>query len=308
MLAVVVPTCRPESLKTFVRSWQTLFERHDIELIIVEDCPETWAVLPDFIPQRTGAIRSWGFLQAYQRGYDVIALDDDCLPPDAGDPIQEYLDAFRTRFSVGNYFDVGHTFGLEEYMRGFPFGQRRVATPLLQYGGWHNVPDMDAVTQAEHEKQGAVTGYKFDPRVLAIPVGLGFTACIMNAAMKREAIPMLYQLIMGVDRVGYDRYDDLWSGLFAKKICDHLERPILINGKASIVHTRASNTEQNLKKEADGYALNDVLWGKLETIDLESQSILDCYRELTERLDPGWFGPAGRQITKAMHCWIDALS
>ena len=306
-LAVVVATNRPDSLAVFQDEWRYLFAVHDIELIVVRDEPATWEQIPDFIPRRTGAIRSWGFLQAWHWGHDVIALDDDCLPPPDRDPIQEYLDAFDHPVAVSDYFDVGHTFGLGEYMRGFPFSQRRVATPVLQYGGWHGVPDMDAVTQAEHEQDGPIEGYEFDARTLAVPVGCAFTACIMNAAIKHEALPMMYQLLMGVDRVGYDRYDDLWSGLIAKKICDHLGLPIVINGRASIIHTRASDTAANLRKEQGGYELHEVMWERLKNVRLFSDTIAGCYFDLACGINPLCFGPHGDDIVKAMLGWVDAL-
>ena len=308
MIAVVIPTCRPETIRSWVTAWTPLFEKHNVNLMIVEDKPSTWRLLPDFIPYRTGSIRSWGFLNAYRQGYDVITLDDDCLPVPGSDPIAEYTHAFAREWSVSDYFDVGHTFGLNEYMRGYPFGHRKTARPVLQFGGWDNVPDMDAITQAEHERFGSVSGYSFDRRVLSIPKGAPFTGCIMNVAIKRDAIPLMYQLVMGVERVGYDRFDDMWSGLFAKKICDHLGLPILVNGRASIIHTRASDTAQNLAKEQAGYALHEVMWDNMKGITLISNSIIGCYYELTEQLNPAWFGPDGHKIIEGMRGWLAAVS
>ena len=306
-LAVVIPTCRPERMHSWVAAWKSLFEKHDVNLMIVEDSPATWKLLPDFIPQRTGSIRSWGFLNAYRQGYDVITLDDDCLPAPDTDPIAEFVWAFAHRYSVSDYFDVGHTFGLSEYMRGYPFNDRRQVHPILQYGGWDNVPDMDAITQSDHERFGPVQGFAFDRRVLSIPKGVGITGCIMNVAIKCDALPMMYQLVMGNERVGYDRWDDIWSGLFAKKICDHLGWPILINGRASIVHTRASDTAQNFAKEQGGYELNEVMWNNLRTVTLAANTIIGCYQELTEQLNPTWFGPHGHKIIDGMRGWIQAL-
>ena len=260
------------------------------------------------MPYRTGSIRSYGFLQAWRRGFDVVTLDDDCLPAPDVDLIGEYKDAFAAEFPVSSYFDVGHTFGLGEYMRGFPFRGRDAATPLVQYGGWDNVPDMDALTQAEHERSGPVGGYRFDRRALAVPRGVGVTGCIMNVAIRHEALPMLYQLVMGMDRVGYDRWDDIWSGLFVKRICDHLRRPVVVNGKASVVHTRASDTATNLTKEQGGYTLNERMWAHLGRVDLTADSVLGCYEELTDQLDPTWFGPEGHKIVGGMRGWLAALS
>ena len=307
-LAVVLPTCRPESLATFVAAWEDQFARHNVELIVVEDKQSTWDKLPAFVPNRTGSIRSYGFLQAYERGYDVVTLDDDCLPAPDVDLIAEYQTGFDTKFAVSSYYDIGHEFGLDEYMRGFPFYDRDKARPVLQYGGWDNVPDLDAITQAEHERHGPVGGYRFDRRVVAIPRGAAFTGCIMNVAIAHEAIPMMYQLIMGNDRVGYDRWDDIWSGLFAKRICDHLGLPIIVNGRASIVHTRASDTASNRAKEQNGYVLNERMWRNLDAIVFEGTTIIECYQELADQLRPAWFGAEGHKIRDGVQQWLQALS
>ena len=303
VVAVVVPTCRPESLRTFLAAWDGLFNKHDVELVIVRDEPATWALLPPFVPHHTGAIRSLGFLEAWRKGWDVVTLDDDCLPAEGVDLFDEYEAASAVKWPVGPYLDIGHTFGLGEYMRGYPFSHRDVASPALQYGGWDNVPDLDAVTQAENP----LSGCHFDRRAVAVPTGSAFTGCIMNVAIAHDALPMMYQLVMGVERVGFDRWDDIWSGLFAKRICDHLRLPVLVNGRASVVHTRASDTASNLAKEQNGYGLNEEMWEHLSTVTLTGNDTLECYGELTNQLDPAWFGPEGQKITDGMKGWLAAL-
>lgn len=305
-LAVVVPTCRPASLATFLEAWTPLFKAHDVKLIVVKDEQETWDQLPDFIPHHTGSIRSWGFLQAYREGYDVLTLDDDVLPADEN-AIGSYLSHAPRRFAVSDYFDVGHTFGLGEYMRGYPFHHRRVARPALQYGGWDNVPDMDAITQRQYEEQSSIENFRFGRRALAIPKGCAFTGCIMNVWIRHDLIPVMYQLIMGIDRVGYDRWDDIWSGLFAKRICDHLGMPIIVNGHAATVHTRASDTDSNYAKEVLGYDLNDVLWDRLGIVKFTKSTPIECYQELTDQLRPEWFGPQGQKIIDGMNAWTAAI-
>ena len=310
-LLVVVPSNRPLEVESFLRAWGDLFEKHEAQVCVVHDQlgagGRRRADIPDFIPQATGAIRSWGFLRAWREGMDVLCLDDDCMPASDVDLIREYESASDYEWSVSDYFDVGNAFGMDDYMRGFPFAHRDRAFPLIQYGGWDNVPDFDAVTQAAHELMDPVEGYRFDRRVLAVPLGVAVTTCGMNVWISHAATPLMYQLQMGVALVGFDRYDDLWSGLFAKRICDHLELPILINGRASVVHSRASDTASNFAKESGGYALNDALWGHLRGVQFYADTPIACYRELTEQLDPGWFGPRGRIIIEGMRGWLGAL-
>ena len=91
------------------------------------------------------------------------------------------------------------------------------------------------------------------------------------------------------------------------RICDHLGWPILINGSASIIHTRASDTAQNFAKEQGGYELNEVMWDNLRTVTLAADTIIGCYQELTEQLNPTWFGPHGHKIIDGMRGWLSAL-
>lgn len=312
-IGLVIPTHEDFRFIEWLNLWQPLLDKYDVELFVVEDSDtkSNFGVknhyyrkdFPDFVPSGTGSCRSYGFLKAYQSDCDwIVTLDHDCYPVE--DIFQAYIEGFEQEQSLSNYFDVGNSFGLGEYMRGYPFKQRRVTKPLIQYGGWDNVPDMDAITQLKH---GDVQGYKFDRKIQALPQGIGFTGCIMNTAMKREVVPLLYQLIMGTDRVGYDRWDDIWSGLFAKKICDHLEVPIIVNGFATIKHSRASNPHENLKKETGGYELNENMWEKINSIQLGGNDILTCYQSLTNQLNPEWFGPQGYKIIEGMQKWLRAL-
>ena len=307
-IAVVIPTCRPLELEKFLTAWRDQFDAHRVKVIVVHDSKGTWDTMPDFIPRRTGAIRSWGFLQAWREGYDVLTLDDDCLPLPGVDLIGEYKEASRHRWPSSDYFDIGHTFGVGEFMRGFPFMDREVRQPLIQFGGWVNVPDLDAVTQRAIERTQPIEGYEFDNRVLAIPKGIAFTGCGMNVSIKHEAIPMMYQLMMGVPLVGYDRWDDIWSALFAKKICDHLDVPILVNGRASVIHSRASDTDSNFAKEVGGYELNDAMWRNLASVTFKSTSVIGCYEELTRHVNPAWFGKHGVIVKGAMWKWIAAIN
>lgn len=313
MIGLVIPTHEAARFKEWLTLWRPLIDKHSIELYVVEDSDtkSNFGVknhyyrkdFPGFVPSGTGSCRSYGFLKAYQDNCDwIVTLDHDCYP--VGDIFEEYEKAFERDYALSDYFDVGNSFGLEEFMRGYPFKQRYTSSPLIQYGGWDNVPDMDAITQLAH---GEVSGYVFDRKIQALPKGLGFTGCIMNIAIKRDAIPLLYQLIMGMERVGYDRWDDIWSGLFAKKICDHLGIPIIVNGFATIKHSRASNPHENLKKEHGGYTLNEDMWQKINGINLGGNDILSCYQSLINQLHDEWFGPQGYKIIEGMQSWVLAL-
>lgn len=321
MIAVVIPSNRPDRFREWLNAWESIFKKHDVRVYLVEDAPvktpglNVWRhychedIFSPYIPESpfckgSSAIRSYGFLAAYNDNCNIIiSMDDDCLPVSDCDPINAYWYNFHSKHAVSEYFDIGHTFEMREYMRGFPFRDRLVAEPLIQYGGWDNVPDLDARTQLAYK--GDILPRKFLRTHIVLPLGCAFTGCGMNVAFKREATPLMYQPIMGLDRVGYDRWDDIWSGLIAKKICDHLRYPIVINGFASVNHSRASDPQVNLVKEQGGYEYNDVLWERLREIPLKGKTIIECYAELVKNFRPQWFGPAGRTIIRGMKKWLE---
>ena len=320
-IAIVIPSNRPEMFKDWYNAWQPIFEKHDVAVVLVEDNEggtpylldtshrnvHLWrADVPSFVPTKTGAIRSIGFLYAWHKGYDiVITMDDDCLPVgDTSDLIGNYLLGFDAKYPVSPYFDIGRIFGLGHPMRGMP--DCKYASPLVQYGGWDNVPDFGAEYQQSLQNQDLpIDGYRFDRRILAAPTGIPFTGCIMNVAFKREAIPMMYQLIMGMDTLGYDRWDDIWSGLLIKKICDYLSIPVVINGHATIRHSRASDPKANVEKERNGIAPNQLFWEGLTRFPLHSDNIIDCYSELATPHLSYLFGQRGHLVTTGMRDWIE---
>ncbi|MGC8776164.1 MAG: hypothetical protein ACP5QN_02550, partial [Minisyncoccia bacterium] len=116
---VVVPTIRENSILRFLNEWKKNFEKHKVNLIIVEDNSEktfdiktnnykfkifhySWedidrALSRDswIIPRRTSAIKSYGFWKAYKMNADIIvALDDDCYP------IENYIKNFISMFGL----------------------------------------------------------------------------------------------------------------------------------------------------------------------------------------------------------------
>lgn len=265
--SVVVPSNRPEKLKDFLEAWQPLFDKYDVNLIVVEDSPKGWKGIPDFIPRRTDMIRSWGFYLAWGAGSDyTLTLDDDTRP--IGDPFAQYEREFTKGRPFSKYFSVGQLTTADVEMRGFPYKDRRLASVGVQYGGWDGVMDFDAPTQL------AVPQFPFNSFTggnIAVPVGSPTTCCIMNCAFKTSLTPIMWQLPMLEGK--YNRFGDIWSGLFIKKALDGMGEVLVINGYAVIAHERASNPFANIVREAPGMEINEGLWDALSG---------ETYREITD--------------------------
>jgi len=279
--SVVVPTVRPERYAEFLEEWTPLFAEHDVQLVAIFDGPRAempegthyaWEDIPGFIPTRTDMIRSWGIYQAWRLETTyTLSLDDDVRP--VVDVFRAYEDVFERGAPVSEYLDVGAltTSGLQ--MRGFPYGDRVRREVAVQYGGWHGVLDFDAATQLATPRDDD----RFSDVVLPVPRGAAVTGCAMNMAWKRDYAPLVWQLPLYEGR--YLRYGDIWSGLFVKRTCDATDRAVVVNGKASVLHERASDPFQNLDREYPGVRFSEGLW---DALDLPSGDPLDAFEQVTD--------------------------
>lgn len=315
---VVVPTIREPSIRRFLELWEPEFR--DQRVIVVEDNPEKTFALPTWvehycwddidrhlldrawiIPRRTDCVRSFGYYLAAQAPCDfVVTLDDDCYPEGTYDPsflclVAEALDKQWDDDRWWNTLDG------PVLPRGYPYEIRRQKLEtVVHHGMWSNVPDLDARTQLR------LPDYRTQPAsiVQRVPHGRFFPMCGMNLAFRPGMIPALYFLLMGKDHRQtawpYDRFGDIWAGVFVKKVADHLGLAIS-SGGPSIFHSRASNPEVNLQKETPGYPVNEVLWRKVEAIGLSAKTVAGCYEEIAENLDMD--GDYWTELRSAMKVW-----
>jgi hypothetical protein len=313
-----------------------IFEKEKVNLIIVEDNPQrTFDIKKDsykfvinhyawediekdlgkdswIIPRRTSAIKSYGFWKAYQENSDlIIALDDDCYPIEnylknfqKGNLIQIYKNnLFKSKFKEIAWISTIN----QIRPRGLPYKklERLIDSKqiILNHGLWANIPDLDAKTQLSIKAIPKIEKYFLNQ---IIPQGKYFPICGMNIGWKRELTPAMYFMLMGKDKNernwGFDRFDDIWAGIFIKKICDHLGYRI-ISGYPIVWHDRASDPYKNLEKERTGIKMNEYLWQEVDKIKLTKSDIKECYKELAEKLNlkNDYF----KKLKKAMIIWSE---
>lgn len=297
---LVIPTIRNLD---FLSAWGSLL--NESHLIIIEDhktkqidAPKnafkdtlhfTWDdIHRDFgrdewiFSRQNAGIRSYGFWKAYTLGADVIiTIDDDCYPTDE-DFVTQHVDNLQSRAPEGWFATFPHP----KYMftRGFPYGNRNKLKTVISHGLWSNKMDMDAKTQLA---TGDVNMPPYPPIRQFIPIGVYFPMSSMNLAFVREITPLMYFPLMGKDPQGnawgYDRFDDIWAGIFAKKIIDHLGRAV-VSGSPFVEHKKASDPQKNLIKERSGLRINEGLWKLVDDTRLTKTSPAACYRELAEKI------------------------
>jgi len=320
-ITVVVPTIREECIQAFLDQWQPEFARPNVHVIVVEDNPKRtfgietpirtthlcWQQIEAelgsrawIIPRRTDCVRSFGYFKAWQERPDmIVTLDDDCYPLEAGGA--GFLKRHWERLEQGGEEPAWEPSGEGVITRGVPYyltARRR--TCVLNHGLWARVPDFDAVTQLVQNR----LQLPFQFKNLTIPVGRYFPMCGMNLAFRPEIVPAFYFLLMGKE-YRFDRFGDIWSGVFLKKICDHLGFAIN-SGDPAIDHQRASNVWANLNKEAPGLEINESIWDTADRVVLTATTFAGCYRQLADRLPQD--GPGREYMLKlrdAMRAWTE---
>lgn len=324
-IAVIIPTIRNLD---FLKTWGSEFK--DCIGIVIEDSPKkqinppkkyfeqlfhySWQEIDKelgenswIIPRKNAGIRNYGFLKAYQLGCDVtITLDDDCYPIKKQQFVKQHLKNLST-FAPLDWFS---TYPHREYLytRGFPYSVRNKKEAVISHGLWANILDFDAKT---HLKYPNLHMPVFNPNLVeSIPKDYFFPMCSMNLAFKTKITPIMYFPPMGYDNKGnhwgYDRFDDIWAGIFAKKIIDHLGYTV-VNGSPFVEHRKASNINENLKKEVEGIKTNESLHQKAKKVKLTANNIKDSYLELTKKIQfpkEKYF----KKLKEAMKIWIKLLT
>jgi len=255
-VAIVIPTIRPKSFKTFLEAWKLLFDKHHVKLVTVFDgknptvngytAKEIMGKYVGVLFNFNAGIRNLGFAYVAKKLPDVdviITLDDDEVP--VGDTIQDHLDALDQRVPV-SWMSTAN-----KYTRGFPYNVRDEAEVVLSHGVWTGVADWDAPTQLVKGSRQPIEFYKG-----VIPRGIYYPMCSMNLAFKRKMIPYIYHAPWAL---GVKRFDDIFTGIVSKRVIDRKGWAV-VTGYATVRHERASNVFNNLENEALGIRLNETFW------------------------------------------------
>jgi len=235
------------------------------------------------ISRKNAGIRCYGFWKAYKAGADVIiTLDDDCYPDDSNF-IETHLQNLTLKMPQGWQPTYPNQRWL--YTRGFPYKVRSVYPVMLSHGLWSGALDLDAKTEVKMSK--LLDEKAYPPLTQFIPSGLFYPMCSMNLAFRREVTPLMFFPMMGYAPTGkpwaYDRYDDIWAGIFSKKIMDHLNFGV-VNGSPFVNHKKASMPKHNHTKEIEGMKINEVLWKAVLGVKLTKKTPKSCYIELAKKI------------------------
>jgi len=258
------------------------------------------------IPKRCHAETSFGFLVAYEEDPDfVVELDDDVFPMRGHNLVTQHANNLFegngvTVHSKEKWYNTINNLELnlnaQIFPRGHPYSEKTRAEKytwskiggdaILNVGLWAGNLDLDALTILRHGGLDGgcdIEGEKCKRRKVIVGQGTYLAVCSMNAAFSPKIIPAFYQLYMNY--MGVDRFDDIWSGIFLKKIADKLGDGICL-GEPLVYHDkRPRDVFKDLRKELEGMVINELLWKLVDEIRLDGGTYWDCYNSLVHELE-----------------------
>jgi len=253
----------------------------------------------DLIPKKAHAETSFGLLIALERNeYDTILfIDDDTLPFDGSDFIGMHRKNLSSKprllKSSNGWLNAINPFQNKYYPRGYPYKCRIPAKiedvvnasgrVVANQGIWQNVPDLNAVDYLHWSAKDIC-----NPCDFAAAKGNWLTVCSMNLAFRPEIIPAFYQLPMREN--GVDRFDDIWSGVFLKKVADALGHNITTGNPLCMHNKFTRNIFDDIRAEVIGLEINESLFSALERIELKHDNYAENYAQIARELDASMFG------------------
>jgi hypothetical protein len=335
MTTIVIASCREASMKRWLEAWRS--QLGGCRVILVEDSPSksfeldtsgydqfehyAWDDIDRdlggdswIIPRRSSAVKSYGFLRA--KGEVTWTLDDDCFPEPRWQEYPYQFECMLTyKYSEQEWVNtLPPESGL--FPRGYPYEIRKFKPVRVIHGLWSNIPDLDGVTALDHP--AFRTGPAAD--VSIIPHGKLFPMCGMNLAFAPEVLPAMYFMLQGHERTSqglkklpFDRFDDIWAGLFVKRIADQMGW-LVTSGYPSIVHTKESDPQERVIKEAPGIEVHEKFWRHVASADISSYDDAGtCYLALANSVEDFAQEDHGHKyywykLARAMRTWTELTS
>jgi hypothetical protein len=298
---IVTTTINPPTLATIKYS-----RKEDWTLIVVGDTktphyeyenlnciylsPEyqekTYPELSNTIGWKSIQRRNIGFVEAYNRGADIVAtVDDDNIPYDSwgtnvvvGETVE--IDFYHTHLGVFDPLSVtehnqvwhrGYPIELVPFRKEVTYGGKLKRKVLVQADLWDGDPDIDAMARLSIKPT-----VKFSVRDAYGSTSISpFNS--QNTFLARDVIPY-YSVFPHIGRM-----DDIWGGY----VLQHYFPNSVIYNKASVFQDRnVQDLITNLEKEIMGYRKTSELIRSLpdwqSIVPKETLSYWDAYRRCFE--------------------------
>lgn len=259
--------------------------------------------LKKIIPYNSDNRRNIGYLVAAERGTEIIiAVDDDNYVDVSKDYIKDHdivgrdVD-FEALSDKSGWFNICSMIKFEPdrkvYPRGYPYykrfkdGETSVKKVngriVINEGLWLEDPDIDSMTRLTEDVKGKEV---LRERVF-LDKGTFSPINTQNTAYHIDILPCLYFVLMGANLKGLiiERYGDIWFGLFAKKIIDHMGDYITFGAPIAIHKRNRHSLLKDLNWEFWSIMYTEMLAEFLDSISLSGATYGGCYLELADKLD-----------------------
>jgi len=258
------------------------------------------------VPKRCHAETSFGFLVAYEEKPDIVVeIDDDVFPHEKYALIDTHVQNLQSDKGVtvnceGKWYNTMENLKLNKNLTLFPRGHPYAESVrnedyrwknnggkcVLNMGLWAGHPDLDAVSILHHgglNGQCGIKALECKREKIVVEKGGFLAVCSMNTAFLPEIVPAFYQLYN--NSMGIDRFDDIWSGTFLKKILDHLGKKICLGAPLVYHRKRPRDTFKDLAKELEGMMINEKLWRLVDEAEIGGATYCEAYNSLTQELE-----------------------
>lgn len=289
---------------------------------------EQFPKLDEIVPYNSDSRRNIGYLVAAEKGAEMIINIDDDNFVRSDDYFGQHSivgkeQKLKTVYSKNGWFNPCSMLQTDPprtiYPRGFPYSKRWRDTVTSRYtsgrvvlnlGLWEGDPDVDAVTNLNEPIK--IVGIKSEQVMLAPRTYAPINT--QNTAFHRDILPCYYCVLMGsrIQGTVLDRYGDIWSGLFAKKVIDQMNDRVSIGYPLTDHRRNPHDLFKDLRSELWGMILTDYLVSEVESVELNEETYAGAYLELAQKLKGKAIYPDDdarkyfKQLTNAMEVWVEA--
>jgi hypothetical protein len=258
------------------------------------------------VPRKCHAETSFGFLVAYEEKPDIIVeIDDDVFPYEEYTLIDTHVQNLQSDNGITvicekKWYNTIENLKLNKNLTLFPRGhpyeestrnidykwKNNGGKCILNMGLWAGHPDLDAVSILHHgglNGQCNVKALGCKREKIIVEKGGFFAVCSMNTSFLPEIVPAFYQLYN--NWMGIDRFDDIWSGIFLKKILDHLGKKICLGAPLVYHRKRPRDIFKDLAKELKGMIINEKLWRLVDEAEIKGSTYWEAYSSLAHELE-----------------------
>lgn len=242
------------------RTPHVLYEkRTDLIYLSPEYQEKKWKTLSDLIGWKSIQRRNFAFLEAYERGADIIAtIDDDNIPLQGWGVDDQLINSNVSRdvLKTGReFFDPIYATGDYQYLwhRGFPVQEihmrnlnvvgKKTEQVRVNAQFWNGDPDIDAICRISFNPEVLFSDFQPFTSEQLTPFNS------QNTFLTRDVIPY-YMMMIGVGRL-----DDIFGGYVLQQIANEVGLDLGITFSKPTVYQKRNphNLVVDLEKEVIGY-------------------------------------------------------